>query len=363
MNRARARIFEPPASNNNNTDRSSTSSTSMSTTTTEETLSKNLQQTCKVRAIAKGPVEGSVGFERRRNRRNAANNNNNNNNNNTNNNSNSTNITQRRQQQGRRDTTRGGTNNSRNGRDSRNSSTGNLNSGNTNNNNRQPLYIVQQDNADLQDPDFDRRYDKWAVRHDAPTAPTQHQLHQSHHHSQQQQQNQQMHVPIFSQLLYPYTMRTGPQPPHGAAVHHAGIHVPSAADTVQTQFPYSHPSHAHSSALMFQQLGQSIDEYTAAAAAAGNTNAVMTSTGYDVNARDMMLAAGPAHHLGHAHSAQMEQQRRQVHQEQLRSRNQYQTGQQHLQNTSLRNQVAAVSSRQAPPAYGLDSTVDFPPLP
>lgn len=119
-------------------------------------------------------------------------------------------------------------------------------------------------------------------------------------------------MPVFSQLLYPYTVQTGSAP-----------HLHPTVQGVAHQYQ-SLPSHqAPVGALMFQHLGQGIGGL--AAEYAGRGISVQEHVGY----------AGEQ--FGVAHSREM-------------------SGLQH-------QAIPPPVVRKPSPAYGLDSTVDFPPLP
>lgn len=190
---------------------------------------------------------------------------------------------------------------------------GNGNNYSLNGGRRQVAYNLQERNQnDRQDPDFDRRYDKWALRTALPHPPQQH-----------------TPLPIFGQLLYPYSVHASAQHLHPSALHLRSMGTPGGqvqqANVGQYQSHQLH--HAPASAVMFQHLGQGIGglaEY-----AGRSLNLSDHESRYDVTSA--------VEHLGHNHSREM-------------SSLQYQTLPSHV-------------TRTPSPAYGLDSTVDFPPLP
>lgn len=156
---------------------------------------------------------------------------------------------------------------------------------------------------DLHDPDFDRRYDKWAVRH-APSPST-----QQHH----------MPVPIFSQLLYQYPVQPSlhhhasvPVRPVPTHMHHA---IPQYQSIIQHAPPH----------LMYQHMSQhsAMHDFS-------------TSTTNPLPSSDPLPFE--QHHL---------------------PANSTHASFSHLHHAPLQNQVV----RKHTPAYGLDSSVDFPPLP
>lgn len=165
---------------------------------------------------------------------------------------------------------------------------------------------------DRQDPDFDRRYDKWAARIAVP-------------HPQQQHTP----LPIFGQLLYPYNVHASPQHLHTSALHVRSIGVPGGQAQQANIGPYHSLQlhHTPSGAMMFQHLGQGnggLVEY------AGRSLS-LSEHGPPYN------AASSVEQLGHNHSREM---------------------------SSLQHQAMPPQATRTPsPAYGLDSTVDFPPLP
>lgn len=148
----------------------------------------------------------------------------------------------------------------------------------------------QNGHGDLQDPDFDRRYDKWAVRH-APPPPA-----------------QQIPVPIFSQLLYPYAMQAAATRVHPPSVHMAAPQMQTGG--VGAQYA-GLQGHGPVGGLVFQQ-GIAGLEYGAEGAYA------------------------------------------------MRSGEEFAVG---IGRDGLAVPMAAPVVRKPSPAYGLDSTVDFPPLP
>ena len=165
---------------------------------------------------------------------------------------------------------------------------------------------------DRQDPDFDRRYIKWAVR--APPAPA----HPPH-------PTQPIHVPVFSQLLYPYAVQ-------GTTTQMPSLHlrsVNSAGELVHQGNPGQYQSaqvqHVPSGAVMFQHVGQ---------------NGGLTG-GYDF--RDMGASERASYDI--------------LPVDRLNASYPYGT-------SSLQHRgVPPPLTRNPSPAYGLDSTVDFPPLP
>lgn len=300
IHRARARIFKGP--------RSESGSDSLG----EEQLTTDLSKT-KIGGIAKGPVEGSTGFERRRNRRSVM-----------------------QPQQNDKSQKRSSERNDgalhaptsdvckntgkqaqphtrppraydyrlRHGYGGLSGSNSNLVPGQHGNGGRRQAGHASNNRNDLQDPDFDRCYDKWAVR----PAPASH-------------ASQQMQVPVFNQLLSPYSIQPGPQM-HAGNVH---MRVLNAAGQVQQGVgQYQAMMHqAPSSAMMYGHVGQGVNsgggEYG---------EGLRESVGYDMSGADVLSSA---HSQGFGH----------------------------LQNQGLPGQLG----RKQSPTYGLDSTVDFPPLP
>lgn len=183
--------------------------------------------------------------------------------------------------------------------------------GNRRTNNGYPASAHSQ--MDRQDPDFDRRYDKWAVR--APSLP---------HHPPHQ-----IPVPIFSQLLYPYAVQATAPHMHPSQVHLRSVNAPGGqvqqANASQYQSIQVH--HTPTGAMMIQHFGQGIGGLTADYA--GRNMGVSDHVSpYDVP---------PVDQLNASHSREM---------------------------SSLQHQgVPPQLTRNHSPTYGLDSTVDFPPLP
>lgn len=178
---------------------------------------------------------------------------------------------------------------------------------------RQVAYNLQERNqSDRQDPDFDRRYDKWAVRTALPHPPQQH-----------------TPLPIFGQLLYPYSVHGGAQHLHPSTLHLRSMGAPGGqvqqANIGQYQSPQLH--HAPANAMMFQHLGQGIGGF--AEYAGRSVSMSEQGSRYD--------AASAVEQFGHNLSREMSS----------------------LQHQTLPSQVTRTPSA----AYGLDSTVDFPPLP
>lgn len=174
---------------------------------------------------------------------------------------------------------------------------------------RKPLYSGEHKN-DRQDPDFDRRYDKWAVR-TAPAHPQQH-----------------MPVPVFGQLLYPYNMQAGTQPLNPSALHlrNGGGTRGQMQGSGVGQYQSMPLHHTPTGTVMFQHVGQGV-------------NGLMDYAGRGLRVPEHggIYDSAAVEKLGISHSREMST----------------------LQHTSLPAQITRAPS----PAYGLDSTVDFPPLP
>lgn len=172
-------------------------------------------------------------------------------------------------------------------------------------------------NGDLQDPDFDRRYDKWAVRR-APHPPPPH-------------PSQQIPVPIFSQLLYPYAVQASAPHMHPSALHlgsvssNGGQGLPGNVNVNQYQSLHVH--HAPAGAVMFQQLGQGI-----------------AGLGAEYGGRSVSM---PDH----------------ISPYDMTTGEQFGTSLSREMSTLQRQAIPPPVPRKPSPAYGLDSTVDFPPLP
>ncbi|CAN8062764.1 unnamed protein product [Agarophyton chilense] len=169
---------------------------------------------------------------------------------------------------------------------------------------RQSIYSSEPKNVDLQDPDFDRRYDKWAVRHPTPQQPP----------------PQHIPVPIFSQLLYPYAV----QAPHH--VHPSNMHISQASAPIQQPITQFQSMMHHSSNLVFHHAGHTGPEYETRVRAPTNV-----STGFVSN---RVMDAGET----------------------------VVTTSQAFANRISTSSIGAQVVQRASPAYGLDSTVDFPPL-
>lgn len=232
--RARARIFQP-APISDEIDQS-------------DALAQDLARAAKADVVAKGPVEGSTGFDRRRNRRNPA-------------------VTAEKQL--KRNKSNEGISeppraNIAPKRDQFPRNTAPVS---------QPPPLQNYERNDLQDPDFDRRYDKWAVRR--VPAP------------------QQVPVPIFGQLLYPYAV----QPMQN------NMHIRPVPQMQAGAAQYQ--SMMHPSGMMYQHVGH---------------------MDYGMDQRYAMDMDAHSHAFA-------------------------------------QSQTIPAQIRQRSPSYGLDSTVDFPPLP
>lgn len=284
----------------------------------------------KVPRIAKGPVEGTTGFDRRRNRRSQLT---------KQNQSTSMEKTKRRNAcndkpidpdritnhpEESNTANRPSTRNDRNLRPSSDFTTRAATSNASSNGNpvrlgldsnglrRTNLYShLETDDSDRQDPDFDRRYDKWAAR---PAAIP---------HSQHQ-----VPLPIFGHLLYPYTVQSANQSMHQAPVHVQAVNA-SAALSHSTSAPYQTLQMQHTArgggSIVFEHFGQGIGGL-----------AEYASRGLSLAERGVTYDMSAVDHLGMNHSRQMS----------------------NLQRPAMASQ----GGRRPAPAYGLDSTVDFPPL-
>ncbi|KAI0566212.1 hypothetical protein FGB62_11g06 [Gracilaria domingensis] len=324
MSRARARIFKPSSTQADiNTimnpqqvpqKEQQEQQLSESHQSQQQSLETQFQRVVKLNpgTIAKGPVQGSTGFERRRNRRQ--------------NPSESSHRSQSLQQppsasstaapssstQSRQNhsnensrTSSARTRNDSRSMDSRSSSNSSMTNPHSTSARRPSAHPPEPNTVDLQDPDFDRRYDKWAVRHPAPQQPA----------------PQPIPVPIFSQLLYPYAV----QAPHH--VHPSSMHLPPASAPMQQPITqYQSIVHHPSNTLMFHHAGRNGHEYESRVSTPASVNAGFTSN-RAMDAGETVVATSQAFAN-------------------------------HISASSIGAQVV----QRASPTYGLDSTVDFPPL-
>ncbi|PXF43505.1 R3H domain-containing protein 2 [Gracilariopsis chorda] len=286
----------PTINNNNSTNNSNNNKTSSSAPSQPSSRPANMPAKPPSSSVAKGPIAGSTGFERRRNRRQ------------------SSQSTQSATPQ------------------SVTTSTPLFANSDTTPSSYAPL--PEPKHPDLQDPDFDRRYHKWALRHPTPHQPT----------------PQPVALPVFSQLLYPYPVQT----PHHH-VHPSNIHMPPPPPPPPTSAPYQSIVQHPSNTLLFHHVAHTVRNHYDASA---NTHHHQRSPHFPAAAAAPPAVAGAA-----AVQPHQQQQQQQLHPRTFGVSEPLVVRSQPFAHRISTQRIGATAvAPSATPAYGLDSTVDFPPL-